>query len=473
MVRDPEDLETEPEAKAQSPTKSAARSGLGLIVLWSSEDPHHIGGWLACSNTASGTPLLFGRGGAQATDEFVRARAVRQRPGENEILAPFMSRSLSRSQLKLRVLGDALEVENIGRCSLSSHGAEVRKTEVRPGDVLEVGAQLVVMCMRRPQLLPKSAAAQHEFGEADAYGYVGESVEAWRLRSEVSSIATLPGHVLLLGASGTGKELVAAALHSKSGRIGPLVARNAATLPDSLVDAELFGNLKGYPNPGMVERKGLIGAADGGTLFLDEFGELSLDAQAHLLRVLDSGEYQRLGDTAARRSDFRLLAATNRSESAMRADVLARFDFRLHLPDLSKRVEDLPFIVRHLLRTMTDTDAELRERVFGSQAWPRFSAQFVRSLAERRFGTNVRELRSLLWQALPKSPDAAFEWPVEVRVPESKRPESIEANELQRVLDENNGSIEKSWRALGLSSRYAMNRLLKKHGVTITKRRGR
>jgi len=79
----------------------------------------------------------------------------------------------------------------------------------------------------------------------------------------------------------------------------------------------------------------------------------------------------------------------------------------------------------------------------------------------------------LLWQALPKSPDAAFEWPAEVRVPESKRPESIEANELQRVLDENNGSIEKSWRALGLSSRYAMNRLLKKHGVTITKRRGR
>src|SRR5262249_46773968 len=148
---------------------------------------------------------------------------------------------------------------------------------------------------------------------------------------ELGMIAPRSGHVIVFGTSGTGKELVAAALHGLSGRSGAFVARNSVTLPEALVDAELFGNLKGYPNPGMPDRAGLVGAAHGGSLFLDEFGELPLSAQAHLLRVLDAGEYQRLGETGVRRADFRLLAATNRAESAFRQDVLARFDFRLKL----------------------------------------------------------------------------------------------------------------------------------------------
>src|SRR6185295_18995653 len=113
--------------------------------------------------------------------------------------------------------------------------------------------------------------------------------------------------------------LVARALHSRSG-MSKLTSRNAATLPEALVEAELFGNLKNYPNPGMPERPGLIGAADGGCLFLDEFAELPQPAQAHLLRALDQGEYQRLGDATVRHARFRLIAATNRPESALRRD---------------------------------------------------------------------------------------------------------------------------------------------------------
>src|SRR5690348_15490748 len=132
-------------------------------------------------------------------------------------------------------------------------------------------------------------------------------------------MARRPGHVLLTGASGTGKELAARAIHALSKRSGQrLVARNAATLPESLIDAELFGNAKNYPNPGMAERAGLVGQADGSTLFLDEIAELPSSSQAHLLRVLDDGEYHRLGDGLARRSDFRLVAATNRDVSSLK-----------------------------------------------------------------------------------------------------------------------------------------------------------
>lgn len=93
------------------------------------------------------------------------------------------------------------------------------------------------------------------------------------------------------------------------------MARNAATLPEGLLDAELFGNIKNYPNPGTPERAGLVGEADGSTLFLDEIGEISQVAQAHLLRVLDDGEYHRLGEAKARKSHLRLISATNRLES--------------------------------------------------------------------------------------------------------------------------------------------------------------
>ena len=139
---------------------------------------------------------------------------------------------------------------------------------------------------------------------------------------------------LLLGESGTGKELAARAVHqlSQRGR-QQFVARNAATLPAGLIDAELFGNAKNYPNPGMPERRGLIGEADGGSLFLDEIGELPVELQAHLLRVLDGdGEYQRLGEGVARRSNFRLIAATNRDPSTLKHDLAARFTARIELP---------------------------------------------------------------------------------------------------------------------------------------------
>lgn len=445
---------------------------LGMVVLYSVDDADHIGGFVSAAGTEAGRPRVFGRGVPQGGDEHARLRAVRQRPGRNEPLPPFKSPSLSRDQLLVRALGtEALELTNIGQRPLVHNGRVTKVAHARPGDVLEIGTQLVLFVTLRRGTLPAVGASElHPFGEADAHGYVGESPAAWSLRREMLAMGHLPGHVLITGATGTGKEIVASAFHALSGRKGPLVARNAATFPESLVDAELFGNLKGYPNPGMPERKGLVGAADRGSLFLDEFAELAPEAQAKLLRVLDSGEYQTLGEPRSLRSDFRLIAATNRPESALRPDLLARFDLKLCAPDLADRREDLPFLVFHLMRKMSEAEPLLRERFFGERSWPTMSAAFVRSLVTRAFPANVRELRALLWQAASKSTGGTLEWPSDAQPDEAASETSQQAEELARVLEENEGSIEKSWRALGLTSRFALMRLLRKHNVAVTRR---
>ena len=436
MADQPGEPETQPETKAESTAESERRTLPGLVVLHSPDDPEHTGAWFSAAGTDAHNPRILGRGGPQPGDEFVRLSAVRQRPNVNELLSPLASPWLSRSQLLVRMLrAGVLELERVGRSTFSVNGVETARAQVTPGDVIEIGSRFVLMVALRPERLTYDVSVAHPFGEPDAYGYVGESPAAWQLRTETGFCGSRPGHVLVLGASGTGKELIAAALHALSGRTGPLIAHNAAAFPESLVDAELFGNLKGYPNPGMAERQGLIGAADGGSLFLDEFGDLALEAQSHLLRVLDAGEYQRLGDARARRSDFRLIAATNRPESVLRPDILARFDFRLSVPDLPSRREDLPLLVRHLLRTMTGSDAALRARVFGESVWPRLSPSFVRRLVQHSFSANVRELRGLLWRSLQQSKGPELAWVEPTSGPES-RAEGDEVSSLKRQMDD-------------------------------------
>jgi DNA-binding NtrC family response regulator len=430
--------------------------------------------WIAVSPSESSRPLILGRGPAQPDDEFPRIRLVLQRPGSNRELPSFENRSLSRRQLLLRaVADDALHVVNVGRCPLMLNGADVTETTVRPGDVLQLGQQLVLLCMTREPKIPGHApAADHAFGATDACGFVGESPIAWKIRAQIEAAAPQAGHVLVLGATGTGKELAAGALHALSGRTGPLIARNAANIPESLVDAELFGHPKDYPNHGMRDRVGLVGAADGGTLFLDEFADLPVAAQAHLLRVLDAGEYQRLGETTARRSRFRLVAATNRPEHALRDDLLARFDFRIRTPPLTERREDLPFLVRRLFAKIAEEAPDLCRRFTTDDGLPNLSSELVRQLARCPFSGNVRELRALLWASLHASGDAWLEWPADgtsAPVAPESRADAPSIAAVERVLAENGGSIEKSWRALGMSSRHALQRLLRKYGMTNTK----
>jgi DNA-binding NtrC family response regulator len=318
-----------------------------------------------------------------------------------------------------------------------------------------------------------------EFGEPDAYGIVGESPAAWRLREELAFVAKSTTHALLAGASGTGKELAARAIHAMSSRASrPFVARNAATLPAGLVDAELFGNARNYPNAGMSERPGIIGQADGGTLFLDEIGELPLELQSHLLRVLDAGgEYQRLGDAMPRRSDFRLVAATNRDPSLLKHDLLARLVSRVELSPLSARREDIPLLARHLALDAAKRSPEVAATFIDHDAQGRSYARFAPGLIEyalhQELATNTRQLEGAIWKAMREARgreiDAPSEWQRTSTPPSgatrATRPSSEpSAERIRAALQTSGGRVVRAARALGLS-RFALHRLMKKNGI--------
>jgi DNA-binding NtrC family response regulator len=323
----------------------------------------------------------------------------------------------------------------------------------------------------------------HPFGEADAHGIVGESPAAWRLRDLVAFVATRPGHVLVRGPSGSGKELVAAAIHQSSSRAGRrMLARNAATIPSSLMDAELFGHVKDYPNVGMPERRGLVGEADGSTLFLDEVGELSHELQAHLLRLMDGGEYQRLGRTETLHADVRLVGATNRKASDLKADFGARFRHVVDVPPLAERKEDVPLLVRHLLRKALAEDAALGRRFLvdagSGPTQPRVRSELVEALLRHPLPLQVRQLDSILWQCLAASPADEVELivPLDLGPQEAGEeasdlgeqgvdPTTLAPETVQACLDKHQGVQEKVWRELGLQNRYVLRRLIKKHGL--------
>jgi two-component system nitrogen regulation response regulator GlnG/two-component system response regulator HydG len=441
---------------------------IGLVLCWSAHEPDRLGQVLFVPPTKKGGSYLFGRGDAGPDDPCPRLRFSTDTSGEIVDRGAVSNPQISRRQLLLRAqAAEVLEIENMGRCRMYHNGAERSTACVVPGDMIRLGGQLLLLCISRViwNLSVPSGYEDHRFGHADSDGLVGESHAAWDLRRQIAFVATETGHVLIQGASGTGKELVARAIHRRSQRKGTaLVARNAATFPEGIIDAELFGNMRNYPNPGMVERQGIIGAADGSSLFLDEIAELPAPLQAHLLRVLDEGEYQRLGETTMRRSDFRLIAATNRAEQ-LKHDFAARFRFTIDVPDLNARREDVPLLIRHLLR-------EKREGADGRAA--AIGISDMETLVRRRYATHVRQLEAAIWRVLAGQPisNASDSAPPPATLTESSErlrrastvdPRTITKDAIEKAMNAHGGVLEQVWRTLGLSSRHALNRLLVKH----------
>ena len=230
----------------------------------------------------------------------------------------------------------------------------------------------------------------------------GSSPAIAELRRSVIGAASAPFPVLIQGESGSGKELVAKSIHATSPRRSRrFCAVNCAALPDELCEAELFGHARGAFTGAATDRAGLFEDADGGTLFLDEVGELSLRAQAKLLRVIQEGEIRRLGENAHRRVDPRIIAASNRSlrdevdAGRFRQDLLFRLDvIRIRVPSLCERPEDIPCLVAQIWRTA-------RERV-ASRA--ELSPATVEVLARYPWPGNVRELQNVLFALAASAP---------------------------------------------------------------------
>jgi two-component system nitrogen regulation response regulator GlnG/two-component system response regulator HydG len=221
----------------------------------------------------------------------------------------------------------------------------------------------------------------------------------------------------------------------------------------------------------MPERPGLIGAADRSSLLLDEIGELSHELQAHMLRVLDSGEYQRLGEARTRRANLRLLAATNRPIDELKHDLAARLRLRVVVPSLAERREDIGLLIPHLIRRMAGEDPLLARRFFvdgDPRGELRIDPELVRELVTRDYPTNVRELDGALWNAMMHSVVTDSN---EVRgtgnrpVPAPVDPRALTREQIELALAHADGVQDRAWRLLGLRSRYQLIRLLKKHGL--------
>lgn len=446
-----------------------------LALLWSREEPGRVGEVVCLPRAALDVPFTIGRASEPGPDGALPLTFQQLRPGSRVDTGPLRAGDVSRWQLRVRLFaGDALRVEQIGRGTVCVNGHAVTRAAMAPGDVVELRGRFALLYTRRPVEWPhgEQPGRPFAFGDADEHGLVGESPAAWYLRHQLAFLATRDEHTLVHGPSGAGKELVVRALHAASSRAAaPLVARNAATIPESLVDAELFGNIGDYPNPGTPDRPGLLGEADGGALFLDELGELPHALQARLLRVMDGGEYQRLGEARRRRAAVRLLGATNRDPAALKPDLLARFVHRVLVPGLDERPEDVPLLARHLLRRVAAGPGPLGRFLVGGE--PQLASDLVLALVRRRFIAHARELLEVLWQAVAASPGAQLQAPPGLAAPASSPPpdpddgpEALRREQIVAALAAVGGVREQAWRALGLQSRHQLKRLLKKYNIT-------
>ncbi len=238
---------------------------------------------------------------------------------------------------------------------------------------------------------------------ADRYAMVGESPALQAVRELIEKVGPTSARVLITGENGTGKELVARAIHGVSPRRDrPLVEVNCAAIPSELIESELFGHMKGSFTGAFADRAGKFEQADGGTLFLDEVGDMSLSAQAKLLRVLQEGVVTRIGGAKPIQVDVRVLAATNKdlereiAESRFREDLLYRLNVvPIEVPPLRARLEDVPALVAHFA-----------EQLGASAGVPgkRFSEEAVRRLQTRPWPGNIRELRNAVERALILAP---------------------------------------------------------------------
>ena len=275
---------------------------------------------------------------------------------------------------------------------------------------------------------------------------VGASPRMQRIFKLVSKVAVTDSTVLLFGESGTGKELVAHALHVQSRRAnGPFVPVNVGAIPDTLIESELFGVVRGAFTGAATDRVGLIEEADHGTLFLDEIGDMPLATQVKLLRTLENSEVRRLGDNTTRLVDVRVIAATHRDLLAevaagrFRADLYYRLNVvQIDLPPLRERREDIGLLASYFIERMSRREG---------RAGLEFSPEAAALLQRYDYPGNVRELENAVEHAVAVAEGRVIlpsDLPATIRSPRllSSHTESGRAPSEHRAVSERNGDRE-------------------------------
>jgi transcriptional regulator with GAF, ATPase, and Fis domain len=282
----------------------------------------------------------------------------------------------------------------------------------------------------KAQLELQNAYLQEEVVEARAFGdLVGQSAALRQIVSQIELVAPTDASVLILGATGTGKELVAHEIHRRSQRKDkPLVRVNCASIPKDLYESEFFGHVKGAFTGAIKDRAGRFEAAEGGTLFLDEIGEVPPELQSKLLRVLQEKRYERVGEDRTRQADVRIIAASNRDLKAeaaagrFRNDLYYRLSvFPMHVATLKERKADIPLLAGHFVEVSVK---ELR------CPKPRLTRAAIASLQNYDWPGNIRELRNVIERAviLARGGPLHFDLPVtdSAPAPAAARPHPVD-----------------------------------------------
>jgi DNA-binding NtrC family response regulator len=366
--------------------------------------------------------------------------------------------SVSRFHCEIGVEGNAVRIRDTGSLNGTRvDGVAVIDAFLRDGSAIELGeSRLRFRLLDAPQQV--AVADRDRFGRL-----VGSSLKTRALFAKLELAAASDITVLVTGETGTGKELAAESLHRESARReGPFVVVDCGAIPRDLLESELFGHRKGSFTGAVADRDGAFFAAAGGTVFLDEIGELPLDLQPKLLRVLDQRAVRRVGDTRYLPVDVRVVAATNRDLRAevnahrFRPDLYYRLAvLELHLPSLRERLADLPLLVDNLL---AEAPREDRQRLL--------SAAFLAELEQHPWPGNVRELRNYLERclvmqsSLPVAGEGAASTGEDFREARAAWTRGY----LVRLLGNHDGNVAQAARAAGLD-RIHLYRLLRSHGV--------
>ena len=341
---------------------------------------------------------------------------------------------------------------------------------------------VVERALSRKRLADENRALRSQLQERyEFHNIIGHSPQMQEVFKMIEKIAPSQSTVMIYGESGTGKELVARALHSHSKRRDQrFLAVNCAAIPDSLLESEMFGYERGAFTGAIAQKKGLFEEADNGTLFLDEIGDLDVMLQAKLLRVLQEGEFQRVGGTKTLKANVRVLAATNKNleeevkEGRFRQDLYYRLNVvPIFLPPLRAKKEDIPSLAAHFLEKYNTRHGKQVKRIT-SNAMKRF--------LDYRWEGNVRELESVIErsviladgdvidvESLPEKLQTSAQPqtpinPMEFAIPdEGISLEQLERDLIESALKKTNWSIKKASELLGLSYKTLQYRIQKYH----------
>ena len=321
--------------------------------------------------------------------------------------------------------------------------------------------------------LQQSGATQAEIFEEWREHIITRSPRIESILNQVKQVASSDVSILITGASGSGKELLARALHEAGNRRqGPMVAINCGALPEQLLESDLFGHVKGAFTGAVSEHTGLFRAANGGTLFLDEIGDMPLPLQVKLLRAMQERRIRPIGSTASEAIDVRLISATNRDleqdmrEGLFREDLFYRLNVvNFHLPSLRERVEDIPLLANHFLRTTS---------AFQMGNVTSFAPAAMEVMISAPWPGNVRQLENVVQRTAalsttPVIPEALVREALTVEdhyLPSlSQAREQFEHDYLVKVLRLTSGSVAEA-ALLAQRNRTDFYKLLKRHNIS-------